>query len=71
MVNNASGKIAGVGTIRIKIFDGIVRMLANMKHVLDLKRNLILFRTLDSKGYKYTGEGGALKLRKGALVVMK
>ena len=46
-------------------------MLANVKHIPDLKRNLILFGTLDSKGYKYTSEGGALKLSKGALVVMK
>ena len=46
-------------------------MLANMKDIPDLKRNLILLRTLDSKGYKYTSEGGALKLSKSALVMMK
>ena len=42
-----------------------------MKHVPDVKRNLISLSTFNSKGYKYTGEGGALKVSKGALVVMK
>ena len=64
-------KIAGVGTIRIKLFDGIVRTLGDVKHVPDLKRNLISLSTLNSNGYKYTGEGGALKVSKGDLVVMK
>ena len=71
MGNNASWKIAGVGTVKIKMFDGIFIMLADVKHVPYLKRNLILLSTLDSKGYKYTGEGGLLKVSKGAFVVMK
>ena len=71
MGNDASYKIASVGTVRIKMFDGIVRKLGDVKHVPDLKRNLISFSTLDSKGYKYTSEGGALKVTKGALIVMK
>ncbi|KAG8499288.1 hypothetical protein CXB51_005805 [Gossypium anomalum] len=37
----------------------------------ELKRNLILFNTLDSKGYRYTAESGVLKISKGSLVVMK
>ena len=53
------------------MFDRIVRMLAYVKHGSDLKRNLIPLNTLDSKGYKYIGEGGALKIIKGSLVVMK
>ena len=71
MGNDASCKIVGVGTVRIKMFDVIVRMLANVKHVQYLKRNLILLSTLDSKGYKYTDEGGALKVSNVALIVMK
>ena len=63
--------MVGVGIVRIKMFDEIVRMLADVKHVPDLKRNLISLSTLDSKGSKYTSEGGALKVSKGALVVMK
>ena len=53
------------------MFDGIASMLVDVKHVPDLKRNLISLSTLDSKGYKCTGEGGTLKVSKGVLVVMK
>ena len=68
---DAPCKIVGVGTIRIKMFDRIVRTLGNVKHIPNLKMNLISLSTLDSKGYKYTGEDGALKVRKCALIVMK
>src|ERR1044072_9168661 len=69
--NNAPCKVAGVGTIRIKMFDGIVRTLTDVRHVPELKKNLISLGTLDSKGYSFRGEGGAIRISKGALVVMK
>lgn len=49
--------LVGIGTIRIKMFDGVVRALADVRHVPNLKRNLISLSTLDTKGYKYSGEG--------------
>ncbi|KAG8479138.1 hypothetical protein CXB51_029778 [Gossypium anomalum] len=69
--NNTSCKIAGVGTIKVKMFDGVVRTLSDVRHVPELKRNLISLSTLDSKGYRYTTESGVLKISKGSLVVMK
>ena len=71
MGNNGSSKVAGIGTVRIRMFDRVVRTLGDVRHVPNLKRNLISLSTLDAKGYKYTGEGGVLKISKGALVVMK
>ena len=71
MGKDASFKIAVVGTIRIKMYDGTVRMLADVKHAPCVKMNLISLSTLDSKGYKYTGEGRALKVSKSALVLLK
>ena len=71
MGNNASCKVAGIGIIHIKMFDGVVLTLSDVKHVLDLKRNLISLSTLDAKRNKYTGEGEVLKISKGALVKMK
>ena len=71
MGNNASCRIASFGTIRVKMFDGVVRTLSDVRHVPELKRNLISLSTLDSKGYKYTAESGVLKISKGSLIVMK
>ena len=47
--NDASCKIVGFVTIKIKIFDRTIRMLADVKHALDLKRNFISLSTLDSQ----------------------
>jgi hypothetical protein len=71
MGNGIRCKTVGVGSIRIRMSDGIVRELTNVRYVLELKSNLISLGVLDSCGYKYTGQGGALTLSKGSLVVMK
>ncbi|XP_075108699.1 uncharacterized protein LOC142180384 [Nicotiana tabacum] len=71
MGNNAACKVIGKGTVRIKMHDGVVRTLTDVRHVPDLKKNLISLGTLESLGCKYTGEGGVLKISHGALVIMK
>jgi hypothetical protein len=57
MRNNVACKIVGISTIKIKMHDGIVRTLTNVRNIPDLKKNLISLDTLDSLGYKYFGEG--------------
>ena len=71
MGNNASYKVTSIGIIHIKMFDGVVHTRGDVKHVPNLKRNLISLSTLEAKRYKYTGEGRVMKISKGALVVMK
>lgn len=57
MENNAPCKIIGVGTVRIRMLDGIVRTLTDVKHIPELKRNLISLSAVDSKGYRsFKGE---------------
>lgn len=71
MGNNVPCKVIGKGTVQIKMHDGIVRVLTDVRHVPDLKKNLISLGTLESMGCKYTAEGGVLKVLRNALVVMK
>ncbi|XP_020250324.1 uncharacterized protein LOC109827718 [Asparagus officinalis] len=71
MGNNAVCRTVGIGTVRIRYHDEIVRTLSDMRHIPDLKKNLISLSSLDSIGCSYTGEGGALRVTKGSLVVMK
>ena len=71
MGNNAPCKTIGIGIVRIRMADGIVRTLTDVRHVPDLKKNLISLGTLDANGCKFSAEGGVLKVSKGALVVMK
>ncbi|KAG8490704.1 hypothetical protein CXB51_013774 [Gossypium anomalum] len=67
-VNNSK---MSVGTIKVKLFNGVVRTLSDIQHVPELKRNLILSSTLDSKGYRYIAKSEVLKISKSSLIVMK
>ncbi|KAL5766903.1 hypothetical protein ACOSP7_017520 [Xanthoceras sorbifolium] len=71
MGNNHACKIAGMGTVKIKMHDGVIRTLTDVRHIPELKRNLISLSTLDSNDYKFTGGDGVLKVAKGSLIVMK
>ncbi|KAK2995729.1 hypothetical protein RJ640_016681 [Escallonia rubra] len=42
MKNNVACKVVGIGIIQIKMHDGIVKTLTDVKHVLELRKNLIL-----------------------------
>jgi hypothetical protein len=51
MSNGAHCKITGIGNIRIKMFDGVVRTLCDVRHALDVEKNLISLGTLDSNSF--------------------
>eukprot|EP01018_Ginkgo_biloba_P027656 Gb_41806 [translate_table: standard] len=71
MGNDVSCETVGIGSVKIRMFDGIVRTLTEVRHVPELKKNLISLGVLDSAGYKCTCQGGVMKVSKGILVVMK
>ena len=69
--NDATCPVIGIGTMKIKIFGGVVRVLSNVRHVPDLRKNLISLGVLDDLGYSYSLKGGIMKITKSALMVMK
>ncbi|GKA51926.1 retrovirus-related pol polyprotein from transposon TNT 1-94 [Tanacetum coccineum] len=69
--DSGSERDAVLSVVDYKSADGVVRTLTDVRHVPDLKKNLISLGVLDSKGFKYTSENGVLRVSKGALVVMK
>ena len=71
MGNDAACTVKGKCTIQIKTHDGVIRSLTNVRHVPDLRRNLISLGTLESLGCKYSAEGGEIKISKGSLTLMK
>jgi hypothetical protein len=71
MGNGAHCKIIGIGNIRIKMFDGVVRTLCDVRHIPEVEKNLISLGTLDSNDYGYKFVGGVMKVTKGVMVVMK
>ncbi|KAK3038286.1 hypothetical protein RJ639_029874 [Escallonia herrerae] len=71
MGNNVTCKVVGIGSIQIRMHDGIVRTLTDVRHVPELRKNLISLGMLDSNGCSYRATGGVMRIMKGALVVMK
>ena len=53
------------------MYDGIVRTLTDVRHVPELRKNLISMGVLDNTGYKFAVQSGVMKISKGILVVMK
>jgi hypothetical protein len=70
MGNDTKCRVVGIGTIRFRIFDGIVCTLIDVRHVVVLKKNLISFKALDQKGYKFVTRSYQIKVFRGSLCVI-
>jgi len=71
MSNNAKSNVTRIGSVKIKTRDGVIITLSNVRHVPDLKCNLISLDTLEFKGCKYLTEGGVLMVLKGSRILLK
>ncbi|KAE8721016.1 hypothetical protein F3Y22_tig00017599pilonHSYRG00003 [Hibiscus syriacus] len=65
--------IVGIGDIRIKMYDGSFRTLCGVRHIPDLKKNLISFGTLHKNDFipKADEYRETIRIVKGAFTVMK
>ncbi|CAD6245155.1 unnamed protein product [Miscanthus lutarioriparius] len=70
MGDNNPHEIMGIGSIQIKMHDGMIRTLKDMRHIPGMDRNLISLSTLDAEGYRHSGLGGVCKVSKGSLIHM-
>ena len=71
MDNDQPCKIAGIGFVKIRKHDDIIRTLTDILYVSDIKKNLNSLSVLDNLGCRFTLEDGVLKVTKGAFIVMK
>jgi hypothetical protein len=68
MGNGTKYRVVGIGTIRFKMFDGIVCTLIDVSHVVGMKKNFISFKVLDHKGYKFVTHSYQMKVFRGSFV---
>ena len=50
--NDMHYKTTGIGSIKIRMLDDVVRTLTNVQHVPELRKNLISVGKLDENGYE-------------------
>lgn len=63
--------VEGIGTVKIKMFNGAFYTLGGVAYVPKMCKNLISLSQLDSQGYGYSAQGGVLKITRGYKVLMK
>ncbi|KAG8498873.1 hypothetical protein CXB51_005276 [Gossypium anomalum] len=71
MGNDSSSKVIGIGTVKIRIYDGTIMTLSDVKYVSDLRKNLISLSILDLKGCGINIKSSDTKVSRGALVLLK
>jgi len=69
--NDHPCNVKGIGTVYIKMFDGILRELKEVRHVPQLKRNVISVGVLKMLDLVVSIRDGVLKMTKGTMVVTK
>ncbi|GJR08587.1 retrovirus-related pol polyprotein from transposon TNT 1-94 [Tanacetum coccineum] len=69
--NDHELKIIGIGSVMVKMHDGTVRTIRDVRHVEGLKKNLLSLGQLDDLGCKVEIQNKIMKVIKGALVLMK
>ena len=62
--------IVGVGSIRLKMYDGRVRTLTNVHHVPKLKRSIVSLGYLE-KSFIFRSNSMVLNVSKGSRIVMR
>uniref|UniRef100_A0A3Q7IYR6 Retrovirus-related Pol polyprotein from transposon TNT 1-94-like beta-barrel domain-containing protein n=1 Tax=Solanum lycopersicum TaxID=4081 RepID=A0A3Q7IYR6_SOLLC len=71
MGNQSSASIVGIGDIRVQTNVGCYLTLRDVRHIPDLRLNLLSANVLDEEGYKHTFGEGKWKLSKGSLTVAR
>jgi len=61
----------GICAVLIKMFDGMVRKLKEVRYVPQLKKNLISVDTLKALGLEISVKDGVLKMTRDSMVVLK
>ena len=64
-------KVSRIGSIHVKMFDGCIRILKEVRYVPELKRNLLSIGMFDKNGCSIKVDNGIMKVSKSAMVVMK
>ena len=71
MRDNSTYSMDGVGIVLIKMFDGMMRELKDVRYIPQMKKNLISIGALEAQGLEFSDRDRVLKMLKGSMVVLK
>jgi len=68
MENSATSKVIGEGTLQFRSHDGCITTLLGVRHVPEVRYNLISLGALQREGFSFNSEGDLMKVSKEAHV---
>ena len=71
MCDDRSCNIEGIGRVLIKMFDGMVWELKEVRYISQLKKNLISIGVFKTLGLEVSIKDGVLKMTRGSIVILK
>ena len=71
MGNDHPCSIDGVGSVKIRMFDGVIRTLQNVRYIPDMRKNLISLGELDARGYGLVVNEGRMSVSMGEKIVIE
>ena len=71
LANGTALDVVGIGDVRILLPNRSIWLLEKVRHIPDLRRNLISIGQLDDKGHAILFVGGTWKVTKGARVLAR
>jgi hypothetical protein len=71
VADNQKLEVKGSGTVKVKMFDGVVRRITGVLHVPRLKRNLISLGALDTLDYEYCAKCCMMIVKKNSVPIIR
>lgn len=68
--NNQICNVKGVGSVKFRMADGLVKLLSDVRYIPEIKRNHVSLGLLETKGFYFTSKNGKMEVRKGDKVFM-
>ena len=69
--NGGKMKVEGIGSVKMKLYDGAIRTFSNVRFVPSAIVNMIFIEEMTSQGYKYVGSKWGYKVYKGGHLVLR
>ena len=71
LADSSALDVVGIGDVRILLPNGFIWLLENVRHIPELRRNLIFVGQLDDEGHAILFVGGTWKVTKGVRVLAR
>jgi hypothetical protein len=71
LVDGSTLSVVGVGTVRFRIWDGMIYTVIDIRYVPGIRRSLVSLSELDSHGYELWIYGGSMEVLCGDMVVIR